>query len=178
VVPTDTDVLELDDLNDDFVAFDHAGLGVRMVAAGAFGPDAGADADAGARVEARKGAGAGAGARADAGAGAGASAGAGATGPPYFYGSSADTHAWFWTDYPWVSPTPPAKRSPLMSNAGKTYVPRARATPFTPSSGGPKAPPPGFATVPVVIALGTGVILGAALSRNGSWNRSSGGWGG
>lgn len=187
VVPTDSDVLELDDLNDDFVAFDRAGLGVRIVAASAFGPDPGVDSSGSvSRTESGGDAGvkraAGANAKVDAG-----SARAGATdtsgmppviGPPYYYGSSADTHAWFWTDYPWVSPTPPAKRSPLMSNAGKSYVPRVRTTPFTPSGGGPKAPPPGFGTVPVVIALGTGVILGAALSRNGSWNRSSGGWGG
>jgi hypothetical protein len=32
--------------------------------------------------------------------------------------------------------------------------------------------------VPVIVAAETGAILGAKLSRSGSWTRSSGGWGG
>jgi hypothetical protein len=38
--------------------------------------------------------------------------------------------------------------------------------------------PADFATVPVAIAIGTGLILGARYSRSGSWNRTSGGSGG
>jgi hypothetical protein len=41
-----------------------------------------------------------------------------------------------------------------------------------------KPRPTTFGTVPVVIAVGTGVILGARYSRSGSWNRASGGFGG
>ena len=37
--------------------------------------------------------------------------------------------------------------------------------------------PIAFGTVPVVIAATTGVILGAKMSRSGSWTRSSS-WGG
>jgi hypothetical protein len=44
-----------------------------------------------------------------------------------------------------------------------------------PSSTRPR--PSGFGTVPVVVAIATGVILGAKLFRNGSWNRASS-WGG
>ncbi|HTN88194.1 MAG TPA: hypothetical protein VL242_31155, partial [Sorangium sp.] len=62
----------------------------------------------------------------------------------------------------------------------KLYTPTLRATPFSSSSapGGAPRGPEAFGTVPVVVALGTGVILGAALSRSGSWNRASGGYGG
>jgi hypothetical protein len=31
----------------------------------------------------------------------------------------------------------------------------------------------GFGTVPVAVAVGTGVILGAKAARSGSWNRTS-----
>lgn len=54
------------------------------------------------------------------------------------------------------------------------YTPTPRSTVF---AGG--ARPAGFGAVPVAVALGTGVILGATMSRSGSWNRttSSGGGG-
>lgn len=39
---------------------------------------------------------------------------------------------------------------------------------------GTRPRPATFGTVPVAVAVGTGVILGAKLSRNGSWNRTSG----
>ena len=32
-----------------------------------------------------------------------------------------------------------------------------------------------FGTVPIIVAVGTGVVLGARYTRSGSWNRSSGG---
>lgn len=53
---------------------------------------------------------------------------------------------------------------------GVAFVPRPRTTQFSPSAG---APPVGL--VPVVVAVGTGVILGAKLSRSGSWTRASSG---
>jgi hypothetical protein len=61
---------------------------------------------------------------------------------------------------------------PLFALPGAAYVPTPRPTPF---SGGV---PAGFGMVPVVVSIATGAILGAKLFRNGSWNRSSGGWGG
>src|SRR6202011_4393138 len=96
-----------------------------------------------------------------------------------FYGGSTGSHHAFFVDYPWAKPARPAPTRPA-SNPGKSYVPRARVTPY--SSGNPsgaltsKPRPTSFATVPVVIAAGTGVILGARYQRNGSWNRSSGGF--
>ena len=98
-----------------------------------------------------------------------------------FYGGSAGSHHAFFVDYPWAKPARAATTRPA-SNPGKTFVARARITPY--SSGNPsgvvtaKPRPTSFATVPVVIAVGTGVILGARYQRNGSWNRSSGGFGG
>jgi hypothetical protein len=35
--------------------------------------------------------------------------------------------------------------------------------------------PPGFGTVPVVVHARTGTVLGAQMSRSGSWNRTSAG---
>ncbi len=68
-----------------------------------------------------------------------------------------------------------------MSNWLRSYTPAARSTPYStgvPSGGLSKVKPADFGTIPVVVAVGTGLILGAKMFRNGSWNRVSGGWGG
>jgi hypothetical protein len=154
VAPTGSD-RELDDLNDDFVLYTRAGLEVRLCGADAFGPDPGD------------------GAQADA---------------PYYYGAHASSHGWFWHDYPWVkrfpSNAPPKSKPPTAPSValeGPAYAPAPRATAF--SSGAPSATslrprPSGFGTVPVIVSIATGLILGAKLFRSGSWNRASGGWGG
>lgn len=88
---------------------------------------------------------------------------------PYFYGGSQKAHPTFWTH--WSAPP-----SGLSTNELQTYTPRPRTTPFssgTPTSNGPRPRPAGFGVVPVAVAVGTGVILGAKLSRSGSWNRTS-----
>lgn len=139
VVPADTDTHELDDLNDDFVAFAGAGLDVKMVAATDFTPDPAQSA----------------------------------TDAPYYYGGDANTHFAFYKLYPWNDPPKPYKRVPTGVSSGSSYTPRPRKTVF---SG--VARPAGFGMVPVVIAAASGAILGAKLSRSGSWNRSSGSWGG
>jgi hypothetical protein len=98
-----------------------------------------------------------------------------------YYGGSRGSHHAFFADYPWAKPARSASARPG-ANPGKSYTPQARATAY--SSGSPsgavtsKPRPATFGTVPVVIAVGTGVILGARYSRSGSWNRSSGGYGG
>jgi hypothetical protein len=149
VVPSETDALELDDLNDDFVSDKAAGLDVKLVAANAFSPS---PSDPGKPGE----------------------------GPPYYYGGSADTHPWFWRDYPWGGTTPPSARDPGLVAPGKSYVPAPRTSAYSsglPGGSTQKPKPANFGTVPVIIAAAGGAILGAKLSRSGSWNRSSGGSG-
>ena len=169
VTPLDSEALELDDLNETFVAYDRGGLGVKMVAATAFGPEPVAPVVMTPVPS-----------KVDAGTNAPSMPGGGPPfdGTPWFYGSSADSHDWFWNDYPWATPAHPGKRAPSMSNSGKSYTPRLRTTQFSAASA-PGGHPAGFGMTPVVVAVGTGIILGALISRSGSWNRSSGGgWGG
>jgi hypothetical protein len=164
VVPTSSDATrELDDVNDELVLYNAGGVDVRSVSLDMFAPDT---TDAGVNTAPTK--------------------------PTpsdtlveesgfIYYGGSRGSHHAFFVDYPWAKPARAATTRPG-TNPGKSYEPRARTTPY--SSGNPsgtlttKARPSSFATVPVVIAVGTGVILGARYSRSGSWNRSSGGFGG
>ncbi|WP_437802826.1 hypothetical protein [Sorangium sp. So ce693] len=152
IVPTERDTTESDDLNDDFVAFRSRRLDVALMAASVFAADAAESKPANETED----------------------------WPPYYYGGRAASHGWFWMDYPWGPPPRPAPVEPSAPRPGKSYVPTQRATPFSSgtASSGVSPIPDGFGTVPVVVALGTGVILGAALSRSGSWNRASGGYGG
>ncbi len=155
-VTTDASSAELDDVNDDLVAYKRAGLDVRMVAATDFGVVPGADPSP-AELERRV--------------------------LPAYYGGKAESHGAFFLDYPWADPEHNTGASALPS-APRLWRPTPRTTPFSSGSGGSSSggaarpTPPGFGTIPVVVALGTGVVLGAKLSRSGSWTRSSGGWGG
>lgn len=152
VVPTRADTSrELDDLNDDFVSYTAAGIDVKALSLDLFGPDNVSNVDAGSF---------------DPGG--------------VYYGSSKTSHHAFFVDYPWARPARNASARP--PNPGPSFKPVARSSTF--SSGSPtsssstRTRPTNFGTVPVVIAVGTGVILGARYSRSGSWNRSSGGFGG
>jgi hypothetical protein len=143
VTPT-ASAQELDDVNDDFVAYAREGIDVRMLAA-----------DELVIVPAKPG--------------------SDPTLPPdALYGGSKETHGAFWLTYPWS--TAPAG---VKSYAGPSalWKPKARTTGFSVAAAGKNAPP-NFGTVPVIVAAETGAILGAKLSRSGSWTRSSGGWGG
>jgi hypothetical protein len=85
----------------------------------------------------------------------------------YFYGGSPTAHRTFWTH--WTDPP-----SNLSTNDLELYVPKPRVTPFSTGSASASRPrPTNFGMIPVAIAVGTGVILGAKLSRSGSWNRTS-----
>lgn len=155
VVPTEADAkTELDDLNDDFLLYTSANLDVRAVSLDLFQQMANAAAapmalDAGLpNVD------------------------------DVWYGGSPTSHGSFYLDYPWAKP-PFSPKQRVASNVGKTYRPAPRTTPYsTGSASGSivKQRPTSFATVPVLVAVGTGVVLGARYTRNGSWNRSSGGW--
>ena len=147
---------ELDDLNDDFVLYAKAGLAVKLLGADAFGPD---PSD-----------------------GAGPPSGPEDNRPYQYYGASQGSQGWFWHDYPWI-PVPaeaPGKGpvAPAKPNAGLAYAPTPRVTPFSGEHRAPRQRPQGFGTVAVVVSVATGLLLGARLLRSGSWNRSSGGWGG
>jgi hypothetical protein len=155
VTPTDAD-LELDDLNDDFVYTVKQGAQLRALAMTSFASGLPLTVPDGGVVD----------------------------GPTYFYGGDPTTHEWFWNDYPWSTPWVPKGSKPPVepsfSRSGTTYVPVARPSAFsTGATAGSLSPPRPlmFGTVPVVVAAATGVILGAKMSRSGSWTRSSS-WGG
>jgi hypothetical protein len=155
IVPTDAD-RELDDLNDDFVYTVKQGaqlklLGATVLASGV--PLTTSDAGV-------------------------------SDGPVYFYGGDPTTHEWFWIDYPWSVPyIAKGQKGPVepsFTRTGPSYVPIARPSPFSTGAMAGSLTPPrpiAFGTVPVVIAIASGVILGAKMSRSGSWTRSSS-WGG
>ena len=142
VVPTGSDLVEVDDLNEQLVAYAGAGVDVKAVAVSDFGPDPRRPTPAGQEPD-------------DA---------------PYYYGSDASAHPGFWDHYLWSPPPKPAHPIPSNVSSGYSYVPTPRRTPFSSA-----VATPGFGLVPVVVALGTGAILGAKLSRSGSWNRASSG---
>jgi hypothetical protein len=59
---------------------------------------------------------------------------------------------------------------------GADYTPTARLTPYSSgAAGGGRTTPSDFGSVPVVLSLAGGTLLGVAWSRSGTWNRS-GGW--
>jgi len=185
VVPTRADASrELDDLNDELVLYAAGGLDVKAVSFDMFAGEAGTGIAAGIAAPIL----------ADAGIKSPTGLDPRPPGPGgvllkpgnesdrlldesgfVYYGGSRGSHHAFFTDYPFAKPARPATTRPA-ANPGKSYVPQARASTY--SSGSPtpatvRPRPTNFGTVPVVIAVGTGVILGARYSRSGSWNRSS-----
>ena len=146
VGPNAVDRQELDDLVDDFAAYAQAQIALKLLPATAFDRERGS---------------------------AGAPNAAGGTtdwNGPYFYGGSRASHPTFWTH--WSAP----ENGPW-TNQLTAYQPTPRVTQFssgTPASSAPRPRPAGFGTVPVAVAVGSGVILGARLSRSGSWNRTTG----
>ncbi len=156
VVRSDDERAELDDLNEDFVYASRNGTPVRMLAADTFGPSMHATAPAPSATPAKD-------------------AAAPAQPDRFYYGYDPDTHEWFWIDYPY-SDHPVAKNEPTLSRRARYYTPAPRPTAF--SSGTTLAPshprPAGFGTVPVVVAIASNTVMGAGMSRSGSWTRASG----
>lgn len=154
VVPKDGDA-ELDDLNEDFVAYQQASIPVRILALTTFLPNPAVpprDFAANQPFD---------------------------DGITYAYGGSDATHTWFWTDYGLGRSPRPGSRAPTFTNTGKTFTPTPRRTAFSSgttatTSPGARPRPSGFGLTPVVVGVATGVILGSRLSRSGSWNRSGG----
>ena len=154
--------VELDDLNDELVTYAAGGVDVKALELDTFAVDPTGAAAAGARTNESDQL------VADSGF--------------VYYGGTRGSHHAFFVDYPWAKPARPATTRPA-SNSGKSFTPVARTTPY--SGGGiaarsvTKTTPTSFGTVPVVIAVGTGIIIGSRFSRSGSWNRASGSsWGG
>ncbi len=185
VAPTSRDTLEMDDLNDDFVAMVAYGINVNMVAADSFGPDPASGASAPVTTPAPfptppPGSASDAGAH-DAGARLDVSSPIPNPDTPlHYYGRSVATHPWFWTDYRTMGiySQIATAREPDFPRPASGYGPSARKSPFSNGLGSPQHPTPTeFGTIPVIVAVGTGVVVGAAMSRSGSWTRASG-WGG
>jgi hypothetical protein len=150
-VPSGTEAyVELDDLNEDFVGLASEGVDVKAIGVDAFRQATSLDAG----VD---------------------------PADSYFYGGVPDAHYSFFTVYPWVKPPRPAKMKPTLA-PGADYRPAPRTTPYSSnasSSAATRPLPSHFGTVPVVVAVATGAIVGSRGSRSGSWNRSTGGgWSG
>jgi hypothetical protein len=132
LVPTASDLPELDDLNGPFVHWKSSGVDVRALALSAF-----KTASDSATYDTR----------------------------------APDEGAGFYVDYGWLEANAkaPAGTTPANNVASVSYRPAARAATHTQESIG---------IAPVIIGVGTGLLLGSRLNRSGSWNRASGGYGG
>ncbi len=157
---------ELDDLNEDFVAYAAAGVDVKALA----------PSDFGASLELPPAAGAAGGKAAPV---ALASPPEPAGGASYYYGGSPSSHVWFWHHYGWYAPPRLPIGGPPHVSGGYGYRPSARPTLFRGAGfiGMQKAKPGGFGRVPVVVSRSRGTVYGPRFGRSGSWGRS-GGWSG
>jgi hypothetical protein len=96
-------------------------------------------------------------------------------GGPMLFGGNQQTHQTFGKRYPVLDPTAlPADLPAVSANS------RADRYKPTPREEAPKKhlDAPGIGYVPVVVALGTGLIIGSRFNRSGSWNRTYSGGGG
>ena len=165
VVPGPSDLRELDDLNDDFVAFAESGIDVKAMALtdlSAAPPDAAprTPGPAPGRTTA------------------------------HYYGGSPHTHLFFWSTYGWHTPrtvAPPARsgarapalpppRPPANVSNGAAYKPVQRPTIFSArrtglGAGVGKQKPSGFGVVSVRASKSTGRITGVRTGRSGSFGR-------
>jgi hypothetical protein len=157
VVPGKSDLRELDDLNDDFVAFSRSGVDVKMMALTDLGAPGGvAQPGRSAPVT-------------------------------HYYGGSPHTHLFFWSMYGWHTPRVgppagarapalPAPRPPVDVSNGAAYRPAPRPTIFSArrtgiGAGVGKQKPSGFGVVSVRASKSTGRISGVRTGRSGSFGR-------
>lgn len=151
VTPSAGEVQERDDLNDDFVGYERAGIDVRVVAADEFGPDPKKPAAPG-------------------------PAGSSASVDDYYYGSTSDGHYGFWGVYAWRRTTRRFTQ-PSYPSPSSRYRVTPRATPFVGVSSG-KTTPASFGSSRVNISRSSGSVTSPGFGRSGSYGRSSGSsWG-
>ena len=157
VSPSKSDLHELDDLNDDFVALAAASIDVKSMPL----TDLDASAPSGDAAPARSPA-------------------------AFYYGGGPHTHLWFWSSYGWHTPAlagRPAPVAPSNVSAGPAYRPALRPTIFSSrtlggGSGIGKQKPSGFGRVSVRASRSTGTITGIRSGRSGSFGRAGGRSGG
>jgi hypothetical protein len=162
-----TPAQELDDLNEDFVAWRAAGLDVKLVAASDFQPDS---------------------------TGTATSTSSGTSHRAWYYGGSPVAHDSFWFVYPWGHPRPSTgtmhglssagilstaalARVPSNVSGGYAYEPMRRATMFSAiprgATGAFRPFPSDFGKVAMRMSSQSRSILGPAFSSRSSWSRSS-----
>lgn len=149
VTPQETDTTEMDDVNDDVIAWAAGGIDVRMVGATSFAPCLSKSV---------------------------AMPSDDVTTEPFCYGGSVDTDAQFLIDYPWVENAPKPKSPRTILGGARVWRPKPRVSTYSAgkvTTAAAKPRPTNFGTVPVMIAVGTGAYLGWRYhTRNGSWNRA------
>ena len=156
VTPDKSNLRELDDLNDDFVAFHKASIDVKVLPLSDLMKPA---AEAGQAAATPRSA--------------------------YYYGGHPHTHFYFWPAYGWSVPyrSRPAvvARPPVQPvSRGADYRPALRPTLFSSRTvgGGPgvgKQKPSGFGRVSVRASKSTGSITSVRTGRSGSFGRAFGG---
>ncbi|MBL8743232.1 MAG: hypothetical protein JNK04_19110, partial [Myxococcales bacterium] len=84
---------------------------------------------------------------------------------------ASDESSGLFVDYGWLEANAkaPAGSTPSNNLSALSYRPAARAATY---------PQESIGVAPVIIGVGTGLLLGSRLNRSGSWNRASGGYGG
>ncbi|HET9958474.1 MAG TPA: hypothetical protein VFQ61_28460 [Polyangiaceae bacterium] len=146
VAPQDGPTSELADLNELFVDYDAKAIEVKLVTAGSFAPDPTDPSPESDPIPP-----------------------SGSDSSHFYYGGGRASHAWFWHDYPWARGPLPQAVEPSMFRPGPYYRPSLSRAAFSHSN-----PPPQFGTVPIMVHPSTRRVMGAAMSRSGSWNRTYG----
>ncbi len=194
VTPDDKQLGELDDLNEEMVALDRAGIDVKVVAMSDFQP--GESNDTGAATTALLAA---PGRPAPDGGQAATAAGATVAAPVptgtttvvhhYHYGSPLWGSYWFWSAYAWHAPPrvivvpgraapPPPPPRPSNLSSGHVFRPSPRPTVFSSrtvggvASGVGKQKPSGFGRVSYRASAETGRFTSPSLGRSGSFGRT------
>jgi hypothetical protein len=171
VSPSKSDTHELDDLNDDFVAFRDASLDVKMMALSDLSEGPPAQVTQGGAPQPSQG--------------SSPQLGSGGTHHYWYYGGYPHTHLFFWPSYGWHTSRVPVQiqrappPAPSRLSGGQAYRPAPRPTIFSSRTlgGGPgigKQKPTGFGRVSVRASRSSGAITGVRTGRTGSFGRSSG----